>query len=454
MRNEQNKKSCHGVKAAVVVASLLLIQNATAFSTVPMRAAPLMRRTTTTTTTTNLFSSAVSSMAKDEEDEKQVVRLMDPRTNREIILVGCMHYNPASIQLAEKTAVDAAKSLSQSPPSPPPSFLEKLMNQKKDNESVYSGGLAAVLVESCRTRWDAANEFRSETLKEAWQRDIYDKILPNEMRAAAKVANSNGIPVVLGDQEIEITGKRVKATLKQTLQDLLTPWNGGWDRIVKDVKVGFGVISNSFGINSTPEPVVTNAGKLTYRDFLDANLLLSMPVSLARYPLGILVRFPKFGFALLTFFSAIDYVSGQLMMGTLTSSDPMTQTIVTSFFGAGSAVVDDASPLSWLVTFLIAGLETIVFARVFMLPILAERDVVLAKSIVATCAATDSKRANLEAAELYRNILEDKDSISGQQMVGKRENNGAVVAILGAAHVNGVRDIILNGVENDPLLRL
>eukprot|EP00957_Ditylum_brightwellii_P141877 10808782-Ditylum_brightwellii.AAC.1 len=141
-------------------------------------------------------------------------------------------------------------------------------------------------------------------------------------------------------------------------------------------------------------------------------------------------------------------------MGTLTSSDPMTQTIVTSFFGAGSAVVDDASPLSWLVTFLIAGLETIVFARVFMLPILAERDVVLAKSIVATCAATDSKRANLEAAELYRNILEDKDSISGQQMVGKRENNGAVVAILGAAHVNGVRDIILNGVENDPLLRL
>jgi len=221
------------------------------------------------------------------------------------------------------------------------------------------------------------------------------------------------------------------------------------------VKAGWGVVTNSLGMTKTESDKAALVGRrLTYRDFFDAELLLSMPVSLARYPLGILLRFPKFGLALASIVTGFDYASTQLI--SMSSPDSLTQqTLLTSFVGsAGAAITDDASPLSWSLTFLIAALETIFFTRVFMIPILAERDVVLAKSVVAACAATGGRNtSSREAVDLYEGILEDK-SANGGKKKRIQNNEGAVVAVLGAAHVNGVRDIILNGVDDDPLLRI
>ena len=89
-----------------------------------------------------------------------VLRFRDPKTRGDVILVGCMHYNPASIALASSIV----------------------------REEASAKRLRACVVESCPTRWNS-------TLAMQPQGSLYRAIFDNEMQAAADVAEEYGCMV-------------------------------------------------------------------------------------------------------------------------------------------------------------------------------------------------------------------------------------------------------------------
>lgn len=163
-----------------------------------------------------------------------VLRFRDPKTRGEVILVGCMHYNPASIALAASIV----------------------------REEASAKRLRACVVESCPTRWNS-------TLDVQPQGSLLRAICDNEMQAAAEVAEEYGRPVELGDQTIEDTGRRVGQLLALTLVQLLTP--AGWQAIYADLREGSTALSC--------EGEATGVGAL-----LDPALLAGLPVTLVRPP--------------------------------------------------------------------------------------------------------------------------------------------------------------------------
>eukprot|EP01036_Dinobryon_divergens_P002966 gene2966-3903_t len=89
----------------------------------------------------------------------QTLSFVEPLTNVEVVLVGSMHYNPISINLAFNTC--------------------SLLAEKSK--------LASVVVESCPVRWNKTLALQSSG-------SVLRKILDNEMQAAADVAVANGVP--------------------------------------------------------------------------------------------------------------------------------------------------------------------------------------------------------------------------------------------------------------------
>jgi hypothetical protein len=149
-----------------------------------------------------------------------------------------MHYNPASIQLAKET-------------------IESLGEANQ---------LGSVVVEACDVRWNKTAELYAE-------KPFLKKILNNETRTACETALAFNRPVVLGDQKINVTVDALKASFKQTIQDLLTPPTG-WKRFIEEVQVSW-EDTVPFG----------GDGYLSAFAFLHPRLLLVLPVSLVKYPL-------------------------------------------------------------------------------------------------------------------------------------------------------------------------
>ena len=251
--------------------------------------------------------------------------------------VGCMHYNPSSIALAQQTV---------------------------DYEAEQNG-VRAVLVESCPTRWNA-------TLDAQPPGSLLRSLCDNEMQAGAEAGERVGATLVLGDQEIETTGKRVSALFAQTLVQLLTP--RGWQLIAEDFANGIAQLRNPGGLPPTA--------------LLAPDLLLGLPVTVVRYPLSLGVKSPLLGLLV-----------AALLFGGL-------------FMDASGAGYEEESLAELGRALSFALFETLVIGRVFLVGLLEERNFVLARKI-REAALGDGKR-------------------------GTR----TVVAILGAAHLNGVKTIL------------
>ena len=142
-----------------------------------------------------------------------------------------MHYNPSSIALAQQTV---------------------------DYEAEQNG-VRAVLVESCPTRWNA-------TLDAQPPGSLLRSLCDNEMQAGAEAGERVGATLVLGDQEIETTGKRVSALFAQTLVQLLTP--RGWQLIAEDFANGIAQLRNPGGLPPTAGARV----ELTMLSFREARM--------------------------------------------------------------------------------------------------------------------------------------------------------------------------------------
>lgn len=238
--------------------------------------------------------------------------------------------------------------------------------------------LGSVIVESCPQRWN-------KTLISQPEGSILRKVFDNEMQAAAEVAMRYGLPVILGDQDIAITNQRMGQTFKQSIKDLLTPWKGGWKSLYDDISV------------ASSETLPSGTAFLGPSDFLNIRLLATTPISLFRYPLSFIVKAPVFGIPVvlgLLFSFLHDYnVDSSLLEATALDR---IQEVLTSA--------------------LIFGLETSIFARVFLISLLSERNDILAANILSECQRL-SKSKNSESPKV-------------------------VVAILGMAHCNGILKIL------------
>lgn len=213
------------------------------------------------------------------------------------------------------------------------------------------------------------------------------KIFDNEMQAAAEVAVRYGLPVILGDQDISATNQRMAQTFKQSIVDILTPWKGGWSTLYNDIK-----LASSLALPS-------GSDFLGPSDFLNIGLLATTPVSLIRYPLSFVVKAPIVGIPVLT----------ALIVSAFSAGDP---TFV------GTTPVEQIQEL--LTSALIFGIETSIFARVFLVALLSERNDILAANILSEC-----KRISAMSTE---------GGVASSQKV--------VVAILGMAHCNGILNLL------------
>ena len=119
----------------------------------------------------------------------QTVVCRDARTQREVTLVGCMHYNPASIALAADCVREAP-------------------------------ALGAVVVESCESRWRKTQQ--TSPVGSFARRYL----LPSEMLAAADVAAERGLPVSLGDVDVKEFTPRLRELFAESIRDLLSPPDG------------------------------------------------------------------------------------------------------------------------------------------------------------------------------------------------------------------------------------
>lgn len=230
--------------------------------------------------------------------------------------------------------------------------------------------LGSVIVEACDIRWNKTAELYAE-------KPMLKRLLTNEMRVACDTAMEYNRPVVLGDQRINITVAALKGSLRQTILDIVTP-PSGWSRFIAEVSTAWD--------ETVP---LGGQGFLSAFAFLDPRLLLALPVSLIKYPLSYCVRDPVPTSLGLTILAALSFLD-----------DPTT---------IEALLCDNCISFSdWVLSFGLAFLETAVFARLLLKPLLAERNEVLAKNILNQCRLYSSKPQLASPFEWFRFSTEAK----------------------------------------------
>ena len=216
-------------------------------------------------------------------------------------------------------------------------------------------------------------------------------LFPNEMRAAAEAASQFGRPVVLGDQSFNETMSRMKQVFLQSAKDVVTPPEG-WRRLFDDVSRLVKSMASSGADSFGPT------------DLLDPSLLSQAHISVGRYVLSILLKAPKVGVPVFALFiySVVQSVA-----------DDMNASVATSSLGEMSTdLLSDT-----LLSLAINAIQVALLGRVFLQALLIERNQILAENILAEC------------------VKAQQSSSGGEQVV---------VAILGMAHCNGVKDLLLS----------
>lgn len=337
----------------------------------------------------------------------QLVEFNEPQTNTKVILVGTMHYNPTSIQMVKNTIKDLAE----------------------ENK------LGSVVIESCDIRWNTTMEMLKTP-----RGKIIEPLVTSEMKVASDEAIRYGRPCVLGDQRINATGTSLGNALRQTFVDITTPFNGGWGKLSSDLKTAADVA------------LPTGDGYLSPRSILDPRLLIAAPVSFAKYPFSFLVRNPISTSIVFT------------IIGFLTFLD-MNDTSGVTFIDA--PLKDQITSIA--ITLGFAFLEFLVFGRLLIQVLLAERNEILAANILSQCKiyakAGEVNDENVNPilagiSNLFRseakNSAESLVEIDGVKYVPDCLENGSlpnivdgeekvVVAVLGMAHCNGITKLLKEG---------
>ena len=270
-----------------------------------------------------------------------VVRLTDAASRRPVLLVGTMHYNPYSVRIVEGTVRATSR----------------------------QRGLHATAIELCPSRWNSTAAACWQT-KRLERIPSYERLLSeDEFQVAFESAISCGLSdVVLADQPIALTGRRLGAALAQTAVDLLSP--AGWQRVAVDLQTA-----------ARQLPTFARAA-------MSLPLTAGAPLAFLRYmyqsPAAL--PFAVISGAALAIAAAVDEATGAV-----------------------------ATPEDCVISALLA----LVVGRAAFVSLIEERDRALASNIRRACLA--------EAAS------SDDSSSEG----------ATVVAVLGIAHLAGVRSLLL-----------
>lgn len=275
------------------------------------------------------------------------VRLVDAVSKRPVILVGTMHYNPASVALAAQT-------------------IREVSQQE---------GLHSVAIELCSSRWNSSVASR-------WSREpsLKRMLSEDEFQVAFETARDVGLlDVVLADQEIRETGSRLGAALLRTAKDAATP--GGWRRITADL-----------GAAAVQVPAFMRGAS-------SVRLASGTPMALARYLYQSPAALPFLAFsaAALSLAALVDEASGVLPA----AEDGVISALVAALLG-----------------------------RSVYVALIEERNHVLARNIRASCVAAGATHGGSAA-------------VDGADAAGAADEDAAVVAVIGMAHLAGVREALL-----------
>ncbi|KAL9185382.1 hypothetical protein ACHAXT_003159 [Thalassiosira profunda] len=310
--------------------------------------------------------------------QSQVLDFIEPTTGVPVKLIGSMHYNPASIKLAEDSI----------------------------NALAAEGKLGSIVIESCDIRWNATME-NNQMVKEA---------LLSEMKAAHDLGIQYERPVVLGDQRINITVDGLKSGAKEAVLDLVQPWR--WGRLFESIS------------SAREEAVPVGPQYLGLESFFDPKLLGAAPVSFVKYPLSYMVKSPVFAGA----------VALLIILGGVEDS---------------SAFTDTPTTTDIIESLILSALETVIFARVFLKELLADRNVVLAENILEQCRNYEKSESS-GSSSWWGSLFGTETSAGGadkstgavyaqDSVVGKPEEGKTVVAVLGLAHCNGIKKLLVEG---------
>ena len=337
----------------------------------------------------------------------QIIKFQEPKTNTTVVLIGTMHYNPQSIATVTNT-------------------VQNLANEKS---------LVSVLVESCDVRWNTTME-----LLKTKRGQIFEPVLMSEMKAASDVAMKNNIPVVLGDQRINVTGDMLGETFRETFVELANPFGGGWGRLINEFQ------------QKAEIALPSGDGYLNARSILDPRLLIAAPVSFAKYPLSFLARNPISTSIVFAFIGALT------VLDATTSGD-------VSFMDASI----EEQIISILSSFAVAGLEFALFGRLMVQVLLYERNEIIAKNILEQCRLysrsgststmnIDGDISSSPLSKLFAFMTSGNDTNNGKvsqpidqkfetiyvpdspqiNTVVKKDGERIVLAVLGMAHCNGI----------------
>ena len=237
-----------------------------------------------------------------------IVRMRDAASGRQILLVGTMHYNPHSVRLV-KGAVELA---------------------------ARRRGLQATAIELCPARWNSTAAARWR-IKRDEQISYYERLLSeDEFQVAFESSIACGLhDIVLADQPIGLTGKRLGAAFMTTATDLLTP--AGWRRLAIDVRAAAASLSAGASVAA-----------------FDGRLALGAPLALCRYLYQSPAALP---------FLAVSTVA----LGVAAAVDEAT---------AAVATWDDA---------LVSAIVALLVGRAAFVSLIRERDDYLAQSIRRAC---------------------------------------------------------------------
>ena len=205
-------------------------------------------------------------------------------------------------------------------------------------------------------------------------------VLDNEFQGAFE-AVSGDAEIVLGDQAIGYLGSNLKTLARETMVDTFWPpraLTGGWASYVNDVRK---CVREE--ISAYDATAVENPG-----DFFNKELLAAVTVSLIRYPLAWLLKSPKLIVPLITFTLTLSALPGAVESIGDAGVESAAEALVTDVFLALDA------------------LQLLLLTRLFLVALLRDRNDILARNISSAC---------------------DRVPVGG-----------SVVAILGAAHLNGV----------------
>jgi len=308
------------------------------------------------------------------------LRFRDAASGTPVVLVGTMHCNPTSCALAKRTVRQTAR----------------------------EQGLSSVLLELCDARWNSTraeqileNRQTEEAAADAddpvqrFRRFLYE----DEFQASFEAAHALGVRVELADQPIKETLQRLSQEASATVSDMRSA--DGWRRIAADVRKAYlqyrgvpaddgGSGAEGGGVGGAAGGAEVDAPRIGLRSVLDPALVAGYPVALLRY------------------FSLSPALFGTVLGGAFVL-DAFLQALASDpgFLGAIEPALEAA---------LTVAIGTVA-VRVGLVALLEERNYVLARSIRRAC------REQPAAAD------------------GGGEPP-AVVAVLGMAHLNGVRQLL------------